>query len=60
MSMNVSPRQLECFLLVADRGSFTRAGVELTLAQSAVSLLIRELESRDLSAGSPAARRLFS
>ncbi len=43
--MNVSLRQLECFLLVADRGSFTRAGVELTLAQSAVSLLIRELEA---------------
>lgn len=45
MSMNVSLRQLECFLLVADRGSFTRAGAELVLAQSAVSLLIRELEA---------------
>jgi len=43
--VNVSLRQLECFLVVADRGSFTRVGAELTLAQSAVSLLVRELEA---------------
>lgn len=43
--MNLSLRQLECFLLVAQHGSFTRAGAALTLAQSAVSLLIRDLEA---------------
>ena len=43
--MNISIRQLHAFIKVADSGSFTRASEQLYLTQSAVSGLIKELES---------------
>ncbi|WP_397474485.1 LysR family transcriptional regulator [Pusillimonas sp.] len=45
--MNPSLRQLRAFVLVAQYGSFTRAAVQMHLTQSALSVLVRELE-RDL------------
>ena len=43
--MNISIRQLTAFIEVADNGSFTRASDQMYLTQSAVSGLIKELES---------------
>ena len=43
--MNISIRQLTAFIKVADNGSFTRASDQMHLTQSAVSGLIKELES---------------
>jgi len=43
--MNISIRQLTAFIKVADNGSFTRASDQMYLTQSAVSGLIKELES---------------
>lgn len=43
--MNISIRQLSAFIRVADNGSFTRASEQMHLTQSAVSGLIKELES---------------
>ena len=43
--MNISIRQLSAFISVADNGSFTRASEQIHLTQSAVSGLIKELES---------------
>jgi len=43
--MNISIRQLNAFIKVADNGSFTRASEQMYLTQSAVSGLIKELES---------------
>lgn len=43
--MNVTIRQLRAFLCVAELGRFNLAANELGLTQSAVSILIRELES---------------
>ena len=43
--MNISIRQLTDFIKVADNGSFTRASDQMHLTQSAVSGLIKELES---------------
>lgn len=43
--MNISIRQLTAFIKVADSGSFTRASDQMYLTQSAVSGLIKELES---------------
>ena len=43
--MNISVRQLTAFITVADSGSFTRASDQMHLTQSAVSGLIKELES---------------
>lgn len=43
--MNISIRQLIAFISVADNGSFTRASEQMHLTQSAVSGLIKELES---------------
>lgn len=43
--MNISIRQLNAFIKVADNGSFTRASDQMHLTQSAVSGLIKELES---------------
>ncbi len=42
--MNITLRQLRAFLTVGELASFTRAGKELGLAQSAVSMLVSELE----------------
>jgi DNA-binding transcriptional LysR family regulator len=42
--MNITLRQLRAFIAVAEAGSFTRAGSQLHLTQSATSGLIRELE----------------
>lgn len=43
--MNISIRQLTAFISVADNGSFTRASEQMHLTQSAVSGLIKELET---------------
>ena len=43
--MNVSLRQLRAFVAVADSGSFTGAAQQLFITQSALSLLIKDLES---------------
>ena len=43
--MNVTLRQLQAFVLVARLGSFTRAAQAMHLTQSALSVLVRELES---------------
>ena len=42
--MNVSLRQLRAFVAVADSGSFTDAAKKLHITQSALSLLIKDLE----------------
>lgn len=42
--MNVSLKQLKCFVAVAQQQSFTRAAQVLHTTQSAVSVMIRELE----------------
>jgi DNA-binding transcriptional LysR family regulator len=43
--MNITLRQLVAFLQVAEIGSFTRASEQLGIAQPALSLLIRDLET---------------
>lgn len=43
--MNITLRQLAAFLQVAEIGSFTRASEQLGIAQPALSLLIRDLET---------------
>lgn len=43
--MNVKLRQLKAFVLLVDTGSFTQAARQLFVTQSALSLLIRELEA---------------
>jgi DNA-binding transcriptional LysR family regulator len=43
--MNVTIRQLQAFVFVVRFGSFTKAAQEMYLTQSAVSLLVRELET---------------
>lgn len=42
--MNISLRQLNCFVAVSQHQSFTRAAQALHTTQSAVSLIIKELE----------------
>lgn len=42
--MNISFRQLKCFVAVAQQQNFTRAAQVLHTTQSAVSLIIKELE----------------
>jgi DNA-binding transcriptional LysR family regulator len=42
--MNITLRQLKAFVAVADTGNFTRAARRLHVAQSAISLMVRELE----------------
>lgn len=44
--MNITLRQINAFLAVADLRSFTRAGGILNISQSAVSSLIHELEGQ--------------
>jgi len=43
--MNLKLRQLQAFLAVAELGSFTRAAEQMHLSQSAVSVLVGELET---------------
>ena len=43
--MNITLRQLEAFVAVAQTKNFTRAAQRLHIAQSAISLLVKELES---------------
>lgn len=43
--MNVTLRQLRAFAAVAETGSFTGASVRMSLTPSALSLLVKELES---------------
>jgi len=43
--MNITLRQLEAFVAVAETKNFTRAAQRLHIAQSAISLLVKELES---------------
>lgn len=43
--MSVSVRQLQAFVAVATRGSFTAAATQLKVAQPALSQLIKELEA---------------
>jgi len=43
--MNITLRQLEAFIAVAETRNFTRAAQRLHIAQSAISLLVKELES---------------
>lgn len=43
--MNVSLRQLKAFVTIAETGSFTQAATALHLSQSALSGLIKDLES---------------
>jgi DNA-binding transcriptional LysR family regulator len=44
--MNVTVRQLRAFVALAQLGGFTRAAARLHLTQSAVSLLVQQLESQ--------------
>lgn len=43
--MNITLRQLQAFAAVAETKNFTRAAQRLHIAQSAISLLVKELES---------------
>jgi DNA-binding transcriptional LysR family regulator len=43
--MNITLRQLQAFVAVAETKNFTRAAQRLHIAQSAISLLVKELES---------------
>ncbi len=43
--MNITLRQLRAFLAVATHGGFTEASRELNLTQSALSLLVKDLEA---------------
>src|SRR5687767_3527083 len=43
--MNVTLRQLRAFVLVGRLGNFTRAAQAMHVTQSALSLLVRELEA---------------
>lgn len=43
--MSVTLRQLRAFVLVVERGSFTKAARDMNLTQSALSLLVRDLEA---------------
>jgi DNA-binding transcriptional LysR family regulator len=43
--MNITLRQIRAFVLVGRLGSFTRAAQAMHITQSALSLLVRELES---------------
>src|SRR3954454_12659545 len=43
--MAVTLRQLRAFVAVAESGSFTAAAGQLSLTQSALSVLVRELEA---------------
>ncbi|MCK9508243.1 MAG: LysR family transcriptional regulator [Pigmentiphaga sp.] len=43
--MNVNLKQLQAFILVARLGSFTKAAQSMHLTQSALSLLVKELEA---------------
>jgi DNA-binding transcriptional LysR family regulator len=43
--MNLTIRQLQAFVLVTKLGSFTKAAQSMHLTQSALSLLVRELEN---------------
>ncbi|CAN5511583.1 LysR family transcriptional regulator [soil metagenome] len=45
MSTNLSLKQLRAFLAVADSGSFTEAARRLNVTQSALSLLVKDMES---------------
>ena len=45
--MHLTLRQLQCFSAVAKHLSFTKAADELHLTQPAVSMQIRQLESRE-------------
>ncbi len=57
--MNVTLRQLRAFVAVADTGSFTLAAERLFITQSALSGLIKELESTlDLRLFDRSTRRL--
>ena len=49
MTRNLTLRQLRAFAAVADQGSFTAAATRMHLTQSALSVLVRELE-RELGA----------
>ncbi|MBP2471739.1 DNA-binding transcriptional LysR family regulator [Crossiella equi] len=51
----ISTRQLECFLAVVDRGTFTAAAEALLLTQPALSRSVRELERQ---IGAPLLERL--
>ena len=42
--MNVTLRQWQAFVAVADAGNFTRAAQRMRVAQSAISVLVRDLE----------------
>lgn len=42
--MNVTLRQIRAFVLVVERGSFTKAARDMHLTQSALSLLVKDLE----------------
>ncbi|GAA0508751.1 LysR family transcriptional regulator [Pigmentiphaga daeguensis] len=44
--MNISHRQLKAFLLLAQQRNFSRAAEQLHIAQSGLSLMIRELEGQ--------------
>ena len=44
--MNVTHRQLKAFLLVASHRNFSRAAEQMFIAQSGLSLMIRELEEQ--------------
>ncbi len=42
--MKPTPRQLEAFIVATSQGGFTRAAEKMNITQSAVSVLIRQLE----------------
>ena len=44
MATNLTVKQLRAFVAVADAASFTDAAAQVHLTQSAMSLLVRELE----------------
>ena len=44
--MNITSRQLRAFLLIARHESFSRAAEQMSITQSGISIIVRELESQ--------------
>jgi len=44
--MNITSRQLRAFVLIARHQSFSRAAQQMSITQSGISMIVRDLESQ--------------